>query len=155
MIYILIKNKIIKKMYLASASIIPNRKYDIMGTCIGSSVLAMSALRRLAMGFTGIFGAKQNFTGIEERFDRIINESLQHLENKAKLAGADAVIGVQYNISEMGQSDSVICCSSIGTMVKFTDGGNSSVAKGGKRMNKKNKNLNVKKRNQKKNDKKN
>jgi uncharacterized protein YbjQ (UPF0145 family) len=100
-------------------------KYEPIGLVSSIPVHSISAIRGLVSGITGFFGGRQQV--IEKKFLDIRKEALYELEQEAKAMGAVMIIGLEFNVSELGNEFVIYGAS--GTALKLKSGG--SVMKGG------------------------
>ena len=114
-------------------------KYEPIGLVSSIPVHSISAIRGLVSGITGFFGGRQQV--IEKKFLDIRKEALYELEQEAKAMGAVMIIGLEFDVSELGNEFVIYGAS--GTALKLKSG--VSVMKGGKKENKSQKDSKVKK----------
>ena len=75
-------------------------KYEPIGLVSSIPVHSISAIRGLVSGITGFFGGRQQV--IEKKFLDIRREALFELEKEAKRMGAVMIIGLEFDVSELG-----------------------------------------------------
>jgi uncharacterized protein YbjQ (UPF0145 family) len=109
-------------------------KYEPIGLVSSIPVHSISAIRGLVSSVTGWFGGRQ--PTIEKKFLDIRREALKELEEEAKKLGSVMIIGLEFDVSELGNEFVIYGAS--GTALKLKT--SSSVMKGGiKKETKKNK----------------
>jgi uncharacterized protein YbjQ (UPF0145 family) len=100
-------------------------KYEPIGLVSSIPVHSISAIRGLVSGITGFFGGRQQV--IEKNFLDIRKEALYELEQEAKAMGAVMIIGLEFDVSELGNEFVIYGAS--GTALKLKSG--ASGMKGG------------------------
>jgi len=100
-------------------------KYEPIGLVSSIPVHSISAIRGLVSGITGFFGGRQQV--IEKKFLDIRKEALYELEQEAKAMGAVMIIGLEFDVSELGNEFVIYGAS--GTALKLKSG--ASGMKGG------------------------
>lgn len=115
------KNNSTKKknsIKLLTASIIDQEKYESVGIVMGVSVRAISALRQFFSGLASIVGGRRG--EIEKKLIEAREEAIQEMRDNAINMGADEVIGMHVEMSEISQGDKegYIVVSATGTAVK-------------------------------------
>lgn len=95
-----------------------NNKYKYYGIVSGISVRSFSSMRQLLSGLQSVFGGKQKL--MEEKINQAKIEALSSMIQNAKKKGANSVIGVKINVSEIstGDRDGYIVYSATGTAIK-------------------------------------
>lgn len=103
---------------LLTSSVIDQEKYESIGIVMGVSVRAISALRQLFSGLASIVGGRRG--EIEKKLIEAREEAIQEMRNNAVTMGANEVIGVHVEMSEISQGDrdGYIVVSATGTAVK-------------------------------------
>jgi len=76
-------------------------KYEPIGLVNSLSVHAISFLRGIVGGITSIFGGRQGV--IQDKFLEVRNEILKELQQNAKKMGADLIVGLDIDITELGE----------------------------------------------------
>jgi len=73
-----------------------------LGTCFGVVVRSMGAVRGIAAGFKSLAGGEVG------QYTKLLEDSRRHamdrLVDNARLLGANAVVGMRFDSSEIGQS---------------------------------------------------
>jgi uncharacterized protein YbjQ (UPF0145 family) len=94
--------------------------YEVIapGMIIGRSIRSMNMINSFLSGLSGIFGGKQDWTGVEKLLDEVREDAEKHLVEIANSNGADMIIGTNVEISELGQKNSLLICTMTGTMIK-------------------------------------
>lgn len=94
--------------------------YEVIapGMIIGRSIRSMNMINSFLSGLSGIFGGKQDWTGVEKLLDEAREDAEKHLVEIANSNGADMIIGTNVEISELGQKNSLLICTMTGTMIK-------------------------------------
>lgn len=95
-----------------------NNKYKYYGVVNGVSVRSLSMMRQFVVGLKSVFGGKMNL--IEEKINEAKLEAMNKMIEQARQKGANSVIGVKLNVSEISanKTDGYIVFSSTGTAVK-------------------------------------
>ena len=93
-------------------------KYEPIGLVSSIPVHSISAIRGLVSGITGFFGGRQQV--IEKKFLDIRREALFELEKEAKRMGAVMIIGLEFDVSELGNEFVIYGVS--GTALKLKSG---------------------------------
>lgn len=107
------------KIKLLTTSLVDDKKYDTIGVVMGVSVRAISALRQLFSGVASIFGGRRG--ELEKKLIQAREEAIDEMSANARLAGADEVIGLHVEMSELstGDRDGYLIVSATGTAVKI------------------------------------
>lgn len=108
-----------KNIKLLTTSLVDDAKYETIGVVMGVSVRAISALRQLFSGVASIFGGRRG--ELEKKLIEARKEAVDEMSTNAKLAGADEVIGMHIEMSELstGNRDGYLIVSATGTAVKI------------------------------------
>lgn len=108
-----------KRIKLLTTSLVDEDKYETIGVVMGVSVRAISALRQLFSGVASIFGGRRG--ELEKKLIEARKEAIDEMSANAKLAGADEVIGLHVEMSELssGDRDGYFIVSATGTAVKI------------------------------------
>ena len=103
---------------LLTTSLVNEEKYETIGVVMGVSVRAISALRQLFSGVASLFGGRRG--ELEKKLIEAREEAIDEMSTNAKLAGADEVIGLHVEMSELstGDRDGYLVVSATGTAVK-------------------------------------
>ena len=91
-------------------------KYAPVKTISVFHVIALSSIRSFAQGLSGIFGSN-NLTSTGTKFE----EARQNAEKKLRTAAVgkgDLIVGANFNISEMGEKNSILVCHAYGTLLR-------------------------------------
>ena len=102
------------------------KKYEPVGLVSAMHVVTLSVLRKFLSGMAGLFGANQDFSGVEDKFEMTRDKAGDKIKKMAKKMGADIIVGVSFNLSELGSSDSVLVCHAYGTALKLKNKGKST-----------------------------
>lgn len=105
-------------MKLTTSSIVDENKYEILGIVHGVSIRSFSFFRQFMGGLRSLIGGRaQEF---EEKYLESWNEAQKEMVLNAEKMGAEAVYGVDVDVSElsMGRSDGMILIAASGTAVK-------------------------------------
>lgn len=95
-----------------------NYKVILPGIIVGRSIRSMNMINSFLSGLSGIFGGKQDWTGVEKLLDEVREDSQNHLLEIANKYNADMIIGTKIEISELGKRNSLLICTMTGTMIK-------------------------------------
>jgi uncharacterized protein YbjQ (UPF0145 family) len=109
-------------MKLLTTGMIDETKYKSLGLVQGLSVRSLSAFRQFFGGFKAFFGQRQG--GFEQIFIKSRQEAIQEMSNNANMLGADEVIGINVEVSELsagGGADGYIVFIAEGTAVAKKD----------------------------------
>lgn len=125
-------------MKLSTTENIDESKYEILGLVDGIHIITLSGLRKIISGLSGIFGSNRNYSGIEEKFLETRAQAINKMQDNAKRLGADEVIGIRVDISEVGPTETVLVALAYGTAVRLKQkGGRKAVKKVGEKVGKK------------------
>ena len=106
-------------MLLATTPLINEQKYDILGIVTGLSIRSMSIIVHFLGDVTSIFGAKQKASGVQEELEKAREEAINEMVEKARKMGADDIIGIDVQMSEISRDRSAfLVVSAVGTCVK-------------------------------------
>ncbi len=107
-------------MILSTVGLVDENKYQIIGLVTGLSIRSLGFFRQFLGGISSILGGKQNWTGIEDKLAIARQEAIEEMLERAKKMGADDVIGIDVQMSEIGSAhqDAFLVVSSVGTAVK-------------------------------------
>lgn len=107
-----------KGIKLLTTSLVDEDKYETIGVVMGVSVRAISTLRQLFSGVASIFGGRRG--ELEKKLIQAREEAIDEMSANANLAGADEVIGMHVDMSELstGDRDGYLIVSATGTAVK-------------------------------------
>ena len=96
-------------------------KYEPIGLVSSMNVMTLSFLRTLLGSLAGIFGQDRNKTGIENKFEQLReNASNKLIRQATNKYGRDVIIvGTSFNITEVGNKDSILVCHAYGTVLKL------------------------------------
>ena len=85
------------------------------------SVRSLSIVRHLLSGITSFFGARQDLSGVEEEFAKARQEAIDEMIARAKRMGADEVIGIHIEMSEISSAhrDGLLVSNASGTAVRY------------------------------------
>ncbi len=105
-----------EKLILATMPMIP--KYDVeevLGVIYGSSTRTRGAGGRLISGFQALTGGKA--TAYAEEIEKARKEALEDLKNEARRLGANGVLSIDFETSEV--LEGFILVTAYGTAVKL------------------------------------
>ena len=106
---------------LSSLSFLPTN-YELIhpGIVTGRSIRSIGTINSFLSGISRFTGSKQNWTGVEKILDTTRDEAINHLIEKAQQYSADAIFGLNIELSEIasGTSNALIVCSVSGTMCR-------------------------------------
>lgn len=107
-----------KSVKLLTTPIVDQEKHEPIGIVMGVSVRAISALRQLFSGLMSIVGGRRG--ELEKKLIEAREEAIQEMRDNAVTMGADEVIGVHVEMSEISQGDrdGYMVVSATGTAVK-------------------------------------
>jgi uncharacterized protein YbjQ (UPF0145 family) len=91
-------------------------KYTPVKTISVFHVIALSSLRSFTQGLAGFLGSN-NLKSTGTKFE----EARQNAEKKLRIAAVgkgDLIVGANFNISEMGEKNSILVCHAYGTLLK-------------------------------------
>ena len=109
-------------MKLLTTDTVDENKYEILGMVSGMQVRSLSFLRNFLSSLASLTGTgSHDWTGIKEKFGKAREEAIEEMKNEAINKGADEIIGVRVEISEIsnGNHDGMLVCSVTGTAVKL------------------------------------
>lgn len=109
-------------MLILTTSYYNPSEYQPIGLVNGLSVHAISAIRGIFSGISGMFGNKQEL--LEKKFLDVREEAIASLENNAIKMGADMVVALKVETSELGNE--FVLFTATGTVLK-------KIQKGGKK----------------------
>ena len=94
--------------------------YEVIspGLIVGRSIRSMNMINSFLSSLSGIFGGKQDWTGVEKLLDEAREDAQNHLLEIANRNGAEMIIGTTVEVSELGQKNSLLICTITGTMIK-------------------------------------
>ena len=91
-------------------------KYMPVKTISVFHVIALSSIRSFAQGIAGFLGSN-NLKSTGTKFEEV----RQNAEKKLRTAAAgkgDLIVGANFNISEMGEKNSILVCHAYGTLLR-------------------------------------
>lgn len=121
-------------MKLSSITNVDRNNYIVLGLTQGISVQSINAFRQIVGDVKGLFGARQK--NWEKKFIKARQQALEEMVANAKSMGADEVIAVNIDVSELSGYITFIAD---GTAVKLRHGSKSKSKSGGARKSKNNK----------------
>ena len=101
-------------MQVVTTSYYDPTKYEVIGLVSGVSVHAISAIRGMFSGISSLFGGKQQL--IEQKFLDVYYESIASLQDNAKKMGAEQVVALKVETSELGNE--FVVFTEIGTAIR-------------------------------------
>ena len=107
-------------MLLSTLSTVDINRYEILGIVTGLSIRSLGMFRQMLGSLSMVLGGKQNWTGIEEKLAIARQEAIEEMISRAKNMGADDIIGIDVQMSEIGagHQDAFLVVSSTGTAVR-------------------------------------
>jgi len=80
----------------------------------------MNVINSILSSISGIFGGRQNWTGIEDILDKARDEAIHHIVDNSSTYNPDAILGVTIELSELAsaKSNALLICTVTGTMCK-------------------------------------
>jgi uncharacterized protein YbjQ (UPF0145 family) len=81
-------------------------------------IVTLSTLRRTFGSLAMVFGANKDWTGTDNKFEELRNETTKNLIKVAKKCDANIILGTHFNISEIGSKESMLVCHAYGTAMK-------------------------------------
>ncbi|MGN9163818.1 YbjQ family protein [Tissierellaceae bacterium HCP3S3_D8] len=103
-------------MLITNLPDISGRDYEILGLVEGSAVYSKHFGKDLMAGFKNMVGGE--LVGYTEMLDGAKELSLDRLEREAVNMGADAILNMEYSITNL-QGGSALVVNVIGTAIKF------------------------------------
>lgn len=103
-------------MLITNLPDISGRDYEILGLVEGSAVYSKHFGKDLMAGFKNMVGGE--LVGYTEMLDGAKELSLERLEREAVNMGADAILNMEYSITNL-QGGSALVVNVIGTAIKF------------------------------------
>ncbi|GAA5414547.1 heavy metal-binding domain-containing protein [Ureaplasma ceti] len=103
-------------MKLLTTMDFPGKEYEVIDLVFHSTVKARNVISKMGSAFKSTFGG--SIGGVEKLYISLREEVIAGLKEAAAKAGADAVIGVRFDVSEMGAIEAV-GMTAYGTMIKF------------------------------------
>lgn len=105
-----------EQLILATMNTIPTHKVEeVLGVIYGTSTRTRGAGGRIISGFQAITGGKG--TAYAEEIEKARKEALEDLKNEAKKLGANGVLAIDFETSEI--LEGFILVSAYGTAVKL------------------------------------
>lgn len=102
---------------ISTTHAIPGRDVkNVLGIVFGTTVRTRGALGRFMAGFEAIAGGKAS--SYLEELDKARNEALEELKAKAKGLGANAVLGVDIDLSEVLEGFIMVTATGTAVVVK-------------------------------------
>ena len=134
-----IQKNVKKNIKMTTTSIIDEKKYKSLGITMGVSVRALSVFRQMLSNFLSIAGGRRQ--EIEKKLIEAREEAINELALNAQRLGADEVIGIHIEMSELskGQNDGYMIVSATGTAVKLINNIKNTSGGGKNKINKINK----------------
>ena len=93
-------------------------KYEPVRTISVFHMVSLSILRDFLLSISGFLGSNKDYSGVEDKFELARRETEKKLRLKGATNGGSMIIGVNFNISEMGNKNSVLVCHGYGTLLK-------------------------------------
>jgi uncharacterized protein YbjQ (UPF0145 family) len=90
-----------------------------LGVISSEVILGANVFRDFSAGIRDFFGGRSN--SYEEVFDKAKTEALKEIIQKAEELGANGVIGIAYNFSNLGANGSMLMVAISGTAVRIKD----------------------------------
>lgn len=114
-------------MKLSSVTTVDRNNYVVLGMTQGISVQSINAFRQIVGDVKGLFGGRQK--NWEKKFIKARQQALEEMADNAKSMGADEVIAVNIDVSELS---GYIVFIADGTAVKLRNSKSKSRSGGGK-----------------------
>ena len=99
----------------------PNKKYESLGIVNGIQVKSMNVFTEIMTDIANVFGTgKKDWSKVKNLFDETREEAVQEMKNNALTLGANAVIGVRIDVSELsrGSGQGMLVVAAYGTAIK-------------------------------------
>ena len=90
-----------------------------LGVISSEVILGANVFRDFSAGIRDFFGGRSG--SYEEVFDKAKTEALKEIIQKAEGLGANGVIGIAYNFSNLGANGSMLMVAISGTAVRIKD----------------------------------
>ena len=90
-----------------------------LGVISSEVILGANVFRDFSAGIRDFFGGRSG--SYEEVFDKAKTEALKEIIQKAEELGANGVIGIAYNFSNLGANGSMLMVAISGTAVRIKD----------------------------------
>lgn len=90
-----------------------------LGVISSEVILGANVFRDFSAGIRDFFGGRSG--SYEEVFDKAKTEALREIIQKAEQLGANGVIGIAYNFSNLGSNGSMLMVAISGTAVRIKD----------------------------------
>lgn len=90
-----------------------------LGVISSEVILGANVFRDFSAGIRDFFGGRSG--SYEEVFDKAKTEALREIIQKAEQLGANGVIGIAYNFSNLGANGSMLMVAISGTAVRIKD----------------------------------
>lgn len=103
-------------MLITNLPDISGRDYEILGLVEGSAVYSKHFGKDLMAGFKNMVGGE--LVGYTEMIDGAKELSLERLKKEAVSMGADAILNVQYSLTNL-QGGSALVSNVVGTAIRF------------------------------------
>lgn len=97
-------------------SIEGHRITDYRGIVVGEAIMGANVVRDIFAGITDIIGGRSG--AYESKLQDARDTALRELQQKAALAGANAVVGVDLDYEVVGQSMLMVSASGTGVVVQ-------------------------------------
>lgn len=105
-------------MILTTTSTVQNKEVsDYIGLVSGDAIIGANVFRDFFAGMRDFFGGRS--ASYEKVLGDARSEALREIEEAALAIGADAVIGIHFDLQVMGQKNGMLAVSATGTAVKF------------------------------------
>ena len=90
---------------------------DNLGLVFGESVNGINFLKDIGAGLRNIVGGRS--VGYENEIIKMREEVLNEMIQRASNLGADAIVGIKFDFSVMGQTGNMLMLNVMGTAVKI------------------------------------
>lgn len=88
-----------------------------LGVVFGEVVAGVDFIRDLAAGLSNFFGGRSG--AYEEELIRARESAIREMEDRARMLGANAVVGVDIDYEVLGSNNGMLMVTASGTAVKY------------------------------------
>ena len=90
---------------------------EYLGIVFGEVISGVDFVKDFAAGLTNLFGGRSN--SYEEELLHAREQAIQELEERARLMGADAVVGIDVDYEVLGSNNGMLMVTVSGTAVRL------------------------------------
>ena len=90
---------------------------EYLGIVFGEVISGVDFVKDFAAGLTNLFGGRSN--SYEEELLHAREQAMQELEERARLMGADAVVGIDVDYEVLGSNNGMLMVTVSGTAVRL------------------------------------